>query len=230
MERKINEIFNYNGKKLKVVESKVDYCDNYFLFNFNDCCIEPNIICGECSRFNRSDNKSVIFVEVKEEQSHKLNLYEILKNCPKGTTLYSTVLGNVSLKDVIADAIYPIIVKCKDGLIESFTTDGKTFEDFDGECVLFPSKEQRDWSKFTAPCPKKEKFDPKTLKPFDKVLARLDSRSIWCCELFSFIEDDTNLIKCCGAYYKYCIPYNDKTKYLIGTIEDAPEFYKYWED
>ena len=30
------------------------------------------------------------------------------------------------------------------------------------ECVIFPSKDQRDWSKFTAPWYKKEKFDPKT--------------------------------------------------------------------
>ena len=78
--------------------------------------------------------------------------------------------------------------------------------------------------------PKKERFDPKTLNAFDKVLARLDSKGIWCCELFSFIEDDTNLIKCCGAYYQYCIPYNDDTKHLVGTNKEAPEYYKYWED
>ena len=30
--------------------------------------------------------------------------------------------------------------------------------------------------------------------------------------------------------YKYCIPYNDDTKHLVGTFEEAPEFYRYWED
>ena len=59
----------------------------------------------------------------------------------------------------------------------------------DAECTLFPSKEQRDWSKFKV---KKPKFDPKTLKPFDKVLARLNKQGIWYCELLSFVEDKLN--------------------------------------
>lgn len=75
-----------------------------------------------------------------------------------------------------------------------------------------------------------QKFDPKTLQPFDKVIARLDRLGIWCCELFSFIEEGTNLIKCCGAYYKYCVPYNDETKHLVGTTNEAPEYYRHWEN
>ena len=26
-----------------------------------------------------------------------------------------------------------------------------------------------------------------------------------------------------------CIPYNDETKHLVGTHDEVPEFYKYWE-
>lgn len=74
-----------------------------------------------------------------------------------------------------------------------------------------------------------QKFDPKTLQPYDKVIARLH-QGIWCCELFSFIEESTNLIKCCGAYYTRCVPYNDDTKHLIGTTNEAPEYYRYWEN
>ena len=74
-----------------------------------------------------------------------------------------------------------------------------------------------------------QKFDPKTLQPYDKVIARL-YQGIWCCELFSFIEKNTNLIKCCGAYYTRCVPYNDDTKHLIGTTNEAPEYYRYWEN
>lgn len=48
--------------------------------------------------------------------------------------------------------------------------------------------------------------------------------------LVSFIEKNSNLIKCCGAYYKYCVPYNDETKHLVGTKDEAPEYYRYWED
>ena len=74
-----------------------------------------------------------------------------------------------------------------------------------------------------------QKFDPKTLQPYDKVIARLH-QGIWCCELFSFIEESTNLIKYCGAYYTRCVPYNDDTKHLIGTTNEAPEYYRYWEN
>ena len=81
---------------------------------------------------------------------------------------------------------------------------------------------------------KKERFDPKTLKPFDKIIARVDKHGIWCCEWFSFIdsfiEENIILIKGCGAYYRNCIPYNDETKHLVGTTDEAPEFYRYWED
>ena len=28
----------------------------------------------------------------------------------------------------------------------------------------------------------------------------------------------------------YCIPFNDDTKHLLDTNEEAPEFYRYWED
>lgn len=96
-----------------------------------------------------------------------------------------------------------------------------------GECILFPSKDQRDWSKFKV---KKPKFNPKVLKHFDRIIARIDKQGLWCCELFSFINEGTGLIKGCGAYYGYCVPYNEDTKHLVGTKKEAPEYYRYWED
>ena len=161
--------------------------------------------------------------------NENIDLTKILKNCPKGFRLYSIVQGEVAFS-AIENGRYPICVLTdNNNSIAYYSSNGKIYVTR-GECVLFPSKDQRDWNKFTAPWYKKYKFDPKTLKPFDKVIARIDEQGIWCCELFSFIENNTNLIKCCGAYYKYCIPYNDETKYLVGTKEDSPEFYKYWED
>ena len=103
--------------------------------------------------------------------NYNIDLTKILENCPKGTKFYSTVFGDVSFKEII-DAVYPIAVTCKDKHTECFRADGKVMMNYDGECCIFPSKEMRDWSKFTAPWLKKERFDPKTLKPFDKVLVR----------------------------------------------------------
>ena len=99
------------------------------------------------------------------------------------------------------------------------------------EVMLYPSKEMRDWSKFTAPWLKKDKFDPKTMSPFDRVLARNHGSHRWTCDLFSDIIDGNEcMYHCIGSYYRYCIPYNDDTKHLVDTKDEAPVFYRYWED
>ncbi len=82
--------------------------------------------------------------------------------------------------------------------------------------------------KFRASWYKKEKFDPKTLQPFDRVLVRDRDIEHWICSLFSHIINDEYL--CIGSCFKYCIPYNDDTKHIVGTKEEAPEYYRYWED
>ena len=163
--------------------------------------------------------------------NENIDLTKILKDCPKGTKFYSTVLGEVTFKDIVDDAKFPIIVSYKCGLYEeSFMADGRML-DYAGECTLFPSKDQRDWSKFKAPWYKKEKFDPKTLKPFDIVLARDYDERNWKCDLFShIIERDLCPYKCVENSCKYCIPYNSETKHLLGTKYEAPEYYRYWED
>ena len=156
--------------------------------------------------------------------NENLNLVEILKDCPKGTKLYSTVFGEVEFMKVFQEKVfYPIEIKLNNNLIENLTKDGRMFTEYSGECTLFPSREQRDWSKFKL---KKPKFDPKTLQPFDKVLAFFDG--MWNCDLYSHYSDSQNI--CVGVRVRRVIPYNDDTKHLVGTAEEAPEFYRYWED
>lgn len=75
-----------------------------------------------------------------------------------------------------------------------------------------------------------DKFDPKTLKPFDKVLIRINNADNWRCDFFSYIkENDIYKYITIKSGYKYCIPYNDDTKHLVGTTDEAPEYYRYWE-
>ena len=76
----------------------------------------------------------------------------------------------------------------------------------------------------------KPKFDLKTLQPFDKVLVKVDS--YWRIELFSNMYEymDDIYYACARGSYKECIPYNDETKHLLGTSDEAPEYYRYWED
>ena len=75
------------------------------------------------------------------------------------------------------------------------------------------------------------KFDPKTLQPFDKVLVK-DDYEIWQVEFFSHISqrEPEGWCQCSGDRYYFCIPYNEETKHLVGTKEDCPEYYKWWEE
>ena len=309
--------------------------------------------------------------------NENLDLVEILKDCPKGTKLYSTIFGDVELVSVYKNEedVFPIEVKRSDGNPTTFMKNGRFYFGYDGECALFPSRDQRDWSKFSAPWLEKQgkdkkeinnfdvrpglykcvhrmfdgtpdgrllfeignvykclskhdraefevfyghsvyledpvvrkffipfeskdeqassqtnerawlylvsdvltwkdgigqylddprvqelakilcgeyaqklynpsvlsnssntrkngqKFDPNTLEPFDKVLARND-REDWSCMFFSHIvkDEETYPYACGYDMFTYCIPYNDDTKHLIGKAEEAPEYYRYWED
>ena len=165
--------------------------------------------------------------------NENLNLVEILKDCPKGTKLYSPVYEYVELVSVslVEVAKYPIEIKDRYGVSDGITKDGRIYEEFNGECMLFPSKEQRDWSKFN-PHTNQTKFDPNTLNPFDKVLVKYLEDDYWSCDLFSNIIKDGEIhhYLCVSGVYDYCIPYNDDTKHIVATNEEVPEFYRYWEE
>ena len=169
--------------------------------------------------------------------NENLDLTKILDGCPKGTKFYSSIFGEVTFVRVTAHTFRPIELKVytktsKDGRITCVTKDGRNEYSYDGECTLFPSKDQRDWSKFERfwDKPKKERFDPKTLQPFDKVLVR-DDDCYWTADLFSHIDEGINGGICCSCFrWRQCIPYNEETKHLVGTKEDCPEFYKWWEE
>lgn len=163
--------------------------------------------------------------------NENIDLTKILKDCPKGTKLYSLVHGEVEFERIETDFKHQyVIIELKDLLLERITFDGKIYNYEGGECILFPSKEQRDWSKFNAPWLKKERFDPKTLKSFDKVLVRDVCYQNWSCGFFSHIVvfDDVCKYNVGEILYSMCIPYNEETKHLAGTKEEAPEYYRYW--
>ena len=161
--------------------------------------------------------------------NENIDLTKILKNCPNGTELYSLVHGEVEFQKSNFSFTYPILVRLENGIVESFTSNGKLFENYNGECILFPSRDQRDWSKFTAPWYKNEKFDHKTLKPFDRVLVRDFKTCKWRCEHFSYFKENDSYPYMCSTSHTFCIPYNDETKHLVGTTDEAPKYYRYWE-
>lgn len=159
--------------------------------------------------------------------NENLNLCEILKDCPKGTKLWSPIWGDVTLKEIRDGCAIPIKLTSVCSDFTALYPDGKMYDIEEAECVLFPSKEQRDWSKFKSP-----KFDPQTLQPFDKVLIRNRNQvnGQWVCDFFSDISIVNEEVHCVGMHGYKCIPYNDETKHLVGTSDDCPDFYKWWEE
>lgn len=204
----------------------------------------------------------------------ELNLIEILKNVPKGTKLYSPIFGECELNGVSNDFIYI------SGIYKGYLNKDGTYYEGCGECQLFPSKENRDWSTFkivkddfqvgdyvkvkssdkvylikqiketgvlvsdiinsssdfefpidkSIISEKVTKFDPKWLKPFDRVVAFDQIRKMWIATLFSHIAEEDEYtypyITCDADSYNKCIPFNAETKHLVGTYDQEPEFYK----
>ena len=166
--------------------------------------------------------------------NENINLCEILKDCPKGTKFCSYIHGEVEFVKVEPNSRYPIWVMTFPKVGNSrvpvaFTKEGYANEYYNNEkCILVPSFEQTDWSKWQCPKPK---FDPKTLKPFERVLCT--ENASWSCNFFSHIDEKSEyyrFVVCGGRSFRYCIPYNDDTKHLVGTRDEAPDFYRYWED
>lgn len=79
---------------------------------------------------------------------NKINIAEILKDKPQGTKLYSRICGAVEFERVFA--VYQkksIVVKeLNSGNQHRFWHDGNFFRA--GQCVLQPSEDMTDWSKF----------------------------------------------------------------------------------
>lgn len=163
--------------------------------------------------------------------NENIDLTKILKDCPKGWKFWSPIFGEVEFERNYENKNFFNVSLVEDGTEWSFVYDATIFlgNIKSREIMLYPSKEQRDWSKFTAPWYKKDKFDPSTLKPFDKVLVQISRDDIWSVDFFSYYNDEYKKCICTGlVHYFYCIPYNDETKDLVGTCNEAPDYYKWW--
>ncbi len=128
---------------------------------------------------------------------------------PQGTKLYSPICGECEI--VCSDETY-VEVRASSGKDYFFDAYGKYTEN--GECLLFPSKDNQDWTKFqTGECP---------FKPFDKVVVR-NKGTKWCADLFSHY--DTKILDCpyicTGGYWEKCLSYNEETAKLIGTTDEC---------
>ena len=122
----------------------------------------------------------------------KINIAEILKDKPQGTKMYSRICGAVELKKVIdVRKKKSIVVKeLNSNNQHRFWYDGNFFRA--GQCVLQPSENMADWSKFSW-----KKGD---------VLVSNDGK---CKVIFERFDDDT-YTSFVGKYYVECYGKNDE--------------------
>lgn len=147
-----------------------------------------------------------------------MNIAKILKNAPKGTELYSTIFGPVYLVEVDDLDEYPIHTVLNlqnlNGAVHIFTSDGRYVRKGDGECVLFPSKENRDW----ANCKIKTTVH---FNPGDKVVVKDEIHGVWTLDIFCFFDErryanEAYPYACIGGYYNTCYEFNEQTAKMIG--------------
>lgn len=148
-----------------------------------------------------------------------LDLTKILKNVPIGTKLYSPIFGDVFFNGIINDVTHCIRVitnnNDNNNNTDSFTKDGRYIEHYKGaECMLFPSKEQRDWSKFKIDLP----IDTPVMVSDDTIkwlLRYYDSNN----EVFCYgHKSDSNVS---SIRYFYTIPFD---KFDPNNIEESLKY------
>lgn len=126
--------------------------------------------------------------------TEKINIAEILKDKPKGTKLYSSACGKCELKEADDKSFKVSFYSSKFGFMNGgegiFDKNGNLYDD--GECIVFPSKEMRDWFKFAW-----KKGD---------VLVSNDGK---CKVIFERFDDDT-YTSFVGKYYVECYGKNDE--------------------
>lgn len=173
MERKIGETFEFEGKTLRVIKQSLGNCDECFLRG--RCIRENRQKTGYCEADDRTDKVNVVFAEVENEEpteqpapeeETKLNLCEKLKYCQEGTQFWSPLLGDVKFM-CVGDRSVTVEDKNNNSWdinSDSTLTIGGVGVVTSEEPMLYPSREQRDWSKVKYERPVEEL--PKTWDEF----------------------------------------------------------------
>ena len=78
-----------------------------------------------------------------------MNILEIIKKAPNDHVYWCTLCGECKVKIATYTTNYPIVAVANDGCIYEITKSGRYFYAYSyAECVLFPSKDNRDWAAF----------------------------------------------------------------------------------
>lgn len=148
-----------------------------------------------------------------------INLIKILKDAPKGTPLYSTILGECTFDHISGGFIWVLSPKCT--VAQAFTNEGRIIfkNTWRSEvCCLFPSKHHATWNDFKAPWMHKH-FEPgqKVLVPYYDGF-----RHRWKLTIYSHYEEfRENHVTVNGVYMsnENIIPYESNEDKLGKPVE-----------
>jgi hypothetical protein len=133
---------------------------------------------------------------------------DYLKNAPKGTKLYSPIFGECTFEQLTHTDNICVRYNGKLAIFDKlgvYTPNNEV--NTEGECLLFPSKEVREWSNYQL---------PHDFKPFDKVVVRDDS--LWHINFFErYLPGEKSPYECLHGIWQHCLPFNEETAKLIGT-------------
>ena len=137
------------------------------------------------------------------------NLISILKHCPEGTKLYSPIYGEVTFTAISGrNKILGKATKWDREIVTvAFTRLGRLSGEFsDSECVLFPSKDQRDWDKFRIPTKKGDVIMFNGQVPCLVTGDYSQDKKDWVCGLLEDGDFCTNIIhpsEWCPCFYTF---------------------------
>lgn len=154
---------------------------------------------------------------------NNINVLEVLESKPNGTKLWCVLFGKCFLDGIDINNIRPIRIGIENGDTFKLTANAKLSGKYiDGDCLLYPSKEMRDWYRFAW---KKGDIlissDGGTEVIFDKWYD--DTYTSFYCKHYLNSEDETKFV-----YYeefictteRYAIEDKDKAQIYIGIIEE----------
>ena len=137
----------------------------------------------------------------------KINIAELLRDCPKGMELDCTTCNNVvTLVGVDKEGLFPIRVVSKSGFHHLLTCEGCVYADEDTKCVIFP-KGKTTWEGFV-PLYKFKEGDVIFKRNFIAII--------------HLIEEEGKIWYHCWFNTKY-ENYKLKKDYGIGNINDGDE-------
>lgn len=227
---------NRDWNKFKYFKTGSIIVDNHCVYIYKDtdtalaCLSESSLLVGDipmklspqarCAY----DNEKDLFIKTLTKRGYFWTGLEVIKIPKKGDIICSgKVIGVVDF--VRNDAIYfqvffvnNTLHHCGTCSITKFTY---AYEDGKQEFINSLKREGY-YIDFIGQV--RSAFNPKSFKPYDKVLVRSSPKCNWRATFFSHMSG--NQVICCDDNWPHCIPYDE---HLVGTIKDCEDYYKWWE-